>query len=50
MDWFGKYKDKIDCDAQKVELRDPSGKRVSYRRIPQEPRINVINALYLGAI
>lgn len=47
MDWLGKYMAKIDCDAQKVELRDPLGKRVSHRRIPRETGIKVINALQL---
>ncbi|XP_019104844.1 uncharacterized protein LOC109134894 [Beta vulgaris subsp. vulgaris] len=47
MDWLGKYRAKIDCDAHKVELRDPLGKRVSCRRIHREPGNKVINALQL---
>ena len=47
MDWLGRYRAKIDCDAHKVNLRDPLGRRVSYRRVPRELGIKVIYALQL---
>ncbi|XP_021733279.1 uncharacterized protein LOC110700090 [Chenopodium quinoa] len=32
MDWLGKYKEKIDCAAEKVTLTSPSKTKVVYKR------------------
>ncbi|XP_021864049.1 uncharacterized protein [Spinacia oleracea] len=47
MDWLRKYQAKIDCQAQKVELKSPLGNDVSYQRIENKPGVRIISALRL---
>ncbi|CAH9094254.1 unnamed protein product [Cuscuta europaea] len=41
MDWLGKYKAKILCDEQKVVLRGPNKKRVSYKAVTSKPGVKL---------
>ncbi|CAH9124286.1 unnamed protein product [Cuscuta epithymum] len=41
MDWLGKYKARILCDEQKVVLRGPHKKRVSYKVVTSQPGVKL---------
>ncbi|XP_019172452.1 PREDICTED: uncharacterized protein LOC109167837 [Ipomoea nil] len=43
MDWLGRFRAQILCKDQKVVLRGPSGKRVSYRGKMEEPGIKLVS-------
>ncbi|XP_019164433.1 PREDICTED: uncharacterized protein LOC109160612 [Ipomoea nil] len=43
MDWLGRFRAQILCNDQKVVLRVPSGKRVSYRGKMEEPGIKLVS-------
>ncbi|XP_021742720.1 probable cyclin-dependent serine/threonine-protein kinase DDB_G0292550 [Chenopodium quinoa] len=45
MDWLSLYKAKIDCEMQRVQLSDPLGKAVSYRRLGKPKGFGIISAL-----
>ncbi|XP_021722600.1 uncharacterized protein LOC110690081 [Chenopodium quinoa] len=47
MDWLGKYKAQIDCEAQKVTLCGPDKVRVTYRREGKKSGLKIISALQL---
>ncbi|CAH9107428.1 unnamed protein product, partial [Cuscuta europaea] len=42
MDWLGKYKARILCDEQKVILKGPNGKRISYKAITTKPSMKLM--------
>ncbi|CAH9073164.1 unnamed protein product, partial [Cuscuta epithymum] len=42
MDWLGKYKARILCDEQKVILKGPNGKRISYKAITSKPSMKLM--------
>ncbi|XP_019167882.1 PREDICTED: uncharacterized protein LOC109163587 [Ipomoea nil] len=43
MDWLGRFRAQILCKDQKVVLRGPNGKRVSYRGNMEEPGIKLMS-------
>ncbi|XP_031099729.1 uncharacterized protein LOC116003930 [Ipomoea triloba] len=43
MDWLGKYRAKIFCSQQKVVLRNPKGKRVSYKGVASRPEVRLVS-------
>ncbi|XP_019171999.1 PREDICTED: uncharacterized protein LOC109167439 [Ipomoea nil] len=45
MDWLGRFRAQILCKDQKVVLRGPSGKRVSYRGRMEEPGIKLVSMI-----
>ncbi|XP_019171434.1 PREDICTED: uncharacterized protein LOC109166989 [Ipomoea nil] len=45
MDWLGQFRAQILCKEQKVVLRGPSGKRVSYRGTTEKPRIKLVSMI-----
>lgn len=45
MDWLSLYKAKIDCEMQRVQLSDPLGKKVSYRRLGKPKGFGIISAM-----
>ncbi|XP_019166517.1 PREDICTED: uncharacterized protein LOC109162227 [Ipomoea nil] len=45
MDWLGRFRAQILCGEQKVVLRGPSGKRVSYRGSTEEPGIKLVSMM-----
>lgn len=45
MDWLGQYKAQILCDEQKVVLRSPGGKRVSYKGVVSKPEVRLVSML-----
>ncbi|XP_019189396.1 PREDICTED: uncharacterized protein LOC109183789 [Ipomoea nil] len=45
MEWLGRFRAQILCGEQKVVLRGPSGKRVSYRGSTEEPGIKLVSML-----
>ncbi|MEQ5220378.1 retroviral-like aspartic protease family protein [Morganella morganii] len=45
MDWLGRYKAQILCSEQKVVLRGPGGKRVSYRGATKEPEVKLVSMI-----
>lgn len=45
MDWLVKHKALIDCSHQKVVLREPKGKRVSYIGLHSLPKVQIISSL-----
>lgn len=47
MDWLGKYKGHINCEAQKVILTGPNKVRVTYRREGKQKGLRIISALQL---
>lgn len=47
MDWLGKYKGHIDCEAQKVSLVGPNKVKVTYRREGKKLGLKIISALKL---
>ncbi|XP_021767541.1 uncharacterized protein LOC110731935 [Chenopodium quinoa] len=47
MDWLGKYKAQIDCEAQKVTLFGPGKVRVTYQREEKKSGLKIISALQL---
>ncbi|XP_019171967.1 PREDICTED: uncharacterized protein LOC109167403 [Ipomoea nil] len=45
MDWLGRFRAQIRCKEQKVVLRGPSGKRVSYRGTTEKPGIKLVSMI-----
>ncbi|MEQ5265914.1 hypothetical protein, partial [Escherichia coli] len=45
MDWLGQYKAQILCSEQKVVLKGPGGKRVSYRGVTKEPEVRLVSMI-----
>ncbi|CAH9119792.1 unnamed protein product [Cuscuta europaea] len=41
MDWLGRYKAKILCGEQKVVMKGPNGKRVSYKAVTTTPGVKL---------
>lgn len=47
MDWLGKYKGHIDCEAQKVTVIGPNKVRVTYRKERKQNGLRILSALQL---
>ncbi|XP_019190722.1 PREDICTED: uncharacterized protein LOC109185196 [Ipomoea nil] len=45
MDWLGKFQAQILCGEQKVVLRGPNGKRVSYHGSHKNPEVKLVNMM-----
>ncbi|XP_056689989.1 uncharacterized protein [Spinacia oleracea] len=45
MDWLSLYKARINCEIQKVSLRNPIGKSISYRSFEKSKNAGVISAM-----
>ncbi|XP_056695097.1 uncharacterized protein [Spinacia oleracea] len=45
MDWLSLYKARINCEIQKVSLRNPIGKSISYRSFEKSKNFGVISAM-----
>ncbi|XP_031111972.1 uncharacterized protein LOC116015944 [Ipomoea triloba] len=43
MDWLGKYRAQICCSKQKLVLRSPKGKRVSYKGAASQPDVRLVS-------
>ncbi|XP_021743002.1 uncharacterized protein LOC110709095 [Chenopodium quinoa] len=50
INWLDTYKDKIDCEMQKIHLRSPLGNIVSYSRFGKPKGIKIISAMKLSKL